>query len=161
METKATLRSTPSLTSSNDNDAIKNTDPTLPFESVSGSSAATMTSSISFSPFTHHSFPISADLLPSPSTVHARDSRNILSVFPEDSGWIIGPNKELFLWIPADVRSSLWLPKTVTTDVASERKMYLDLSAYSCGSRWTECRRPLPSKQTHPDHQDGDDTGGQ
>jgi hypothetical protein len=116
-------------------------------------------SRVYFSLNSHHGFPLSADLFPSLLYNPVRDPQDFFNIYPEESGWILGPNKELFLWIPPDVRSSLWLPGTA--DDESENKFHLDLSRYSCGPRWTECRRTSTSNPDYVDIPDDANTEGE
>ncbi|TFY54041.1 hypothetical protein EVJ58_g9094 [Rhodofomes roseus] len=54
-----------------------------------------------------------------------------------EDGWITGPNKELFLWIPPDYRTGLlWARMTA---VMGAHRVHLDLRQFAHGSTWTEC----------------------
>ncbi|KIJ39160.1 hypothetical protein M422DRAFT_175557, partial [Sphaerobolus stellatus SS14] len=57
------------------------------------------------------------------------DSRN--------TGWILGPKKELILWIPPPYRDRLWMPSYLT--VIGLDVVKLDLSEFVHGPFWTEC----------------------
>jgi WD40 repeat protein len=101
---------------------------------------STKTDTICFSPYPNHGFPHSAGLFDPSSTNRDDDFRDSYT-FNSKSGWIFGPSKELFLWIPVALRSSLWPPRT--TCLLSEGVLCLDLSEYACGSKWESCHRPL------------------
>jgi hypothetical protein len=57
-------------------------------------------------------------------------------------GWLVGPNDELLLWIPPDLRL-LWWPRTLMT-IPSLSYTDLDLSNFKHGPNWMECQFSLP-----------------
>jgi hypothetical protein len=67
---------------------------------------------------------------------------NPLDVFTFDveSGWIVGADNKLLIWIPKDLRSSVYLPRTIT--ILSSTRVILDLSNFACGSDWIKCKLP-------------------
>ncbi|TFY56136.1 hypothetical protein EVJ58_g7826 [Rhodofomes roseus] len=56
-----------------------------------------------------------------------------------EDGWIIGPQKELFLWVPPEYRAGLYWPRMVA--VMGVHPVRLDFSRFAHGSTWTECWR--------------------
>ncbi|TFY52916.1 hypothetical protein EVJ58_g9743 [Rhodofomes roseus] len=54
-------------------------------------------------------------------------------------GWIIGPNKELFVWVPPEYRTGLLWP--CMTAIIGVHPVRLDLRNFAHGSRWAECWR--------------------
>ncbi|KIJ42926.1 hypothetical protein M422DRAFT_170420, partial [Sphaerobolus stellatus SS14] len=57
--------------------------------------------------------------------------------FERNTGWILGPKKELILWIPPPYRDKLWLPRCLI--VIGLDVVKLDLSEFVHGPFWTEC----------------------
>ncbi|KAH9834936.1 uncharacterized protein C8Q71DRAFT_132694 [Rhodofomes roseus] len=73
----------------------------------------------------------------SPSLVDLWESRGAKFDMTED-GWIVGPHKELFLWIPPDYRTGLvW--RRMTAIIIGIHSVRLDLRDFAHGSTWTEC----------------------
>ncbi|KZT68736.1 WD40 repeat-like protein [Daedalea quercina L-15889] len=54
-----------------------------------------------------------------------------------EDGWILGPQGELFLWIPPEYRPGLWWPRT--TAIIGVHPVHLDLSRFAHGTAWSEC----------------------
>ncbi|KIJ39168.1 hypothetical protein M422DRAFT_175546, partial [Sphaerobolus stellatus SS14] len=59
--------------------------------------------------------------------------------FERNTGWILGPKKELILWIPPPYHDRLWLLRYLT--VIGLDVIKLDLSEFAYGLSWTNCRR--------------------
>ncbi|KIJ49015.1 hypothetical protein M422DRAFT_161841, partial [Sphaerobolus stellatus SS14] len=84
---------------------------------------------ISFSPNKQHAIKLL-------SLSESITSLNSIS-FNRTTGWILGPNNELILWIPFSYRDRLWSPHylaVVGLDVVD-----LDLSQFVHGPSWTDC----------------------
>ncbi|KAM6492822.1 hypothetical protein JOM56_010956 [Amanita muscaria] len=54
-----------------------------------------------------------------------------------DDGWIVGPQDQLLLWIPIQLRSLLHTPGTVS--MLPEGTIDLDLSVMAHGKKWINC----------------------
>lgn len=62
-------------------------------------------------------------------------------VFPKfqlKDGWILGPNGELIVWVPAAHRGSLKDPGYIDCGIMSRTE--LDFSHLKCGEEWVQCR---------------------
>ncbi|KAI0337171.1 WD40 repeat-like protein [Trametopsis cervina] len=59
------------------------------------------------------------------------------SEMDEDTGYILGPNRELLFWVPPEYRTGLWRPSTRW--VTGTRSLHLDLSHFVHGEHWGEC----------------------
>ncbi|KIJ42157.1 hypothetical protein M422DRAFT_171537, partial [Sphaerobolus stellatus SS14] len=57
--------------------------------------------------------------------------------FNKATGWILGPNDELILWIPFSYRERLWLPCYLA--IMGINTVTLDLSQFVHGPSWTDC----------------------
>lgn len=57
-------------------------------------------------------------------------------------GWLIGPNDELVLWVPAAYQEGLWGPGCRMLNVPHTTE--IDFKHFKCGEEWTQCRDPLP-----------------
>jgi hypothetical protein len=60
--------------------------------------------------------------------------------FDRKSGWILGPHKELILWIPLQHRRGLHLPRSITN--CGVKPTELDLSQFVHGNCWMKCHAP-------------------
>lgn len=59
-----------------------------------------------------------------------------------DNGWLRGQYGERLLWIPPDIRASLWYPQnTAIFGCAFSTK--LDFKGSALGESWQECFRPF------------------
>ncbi|EJD06306.1 WD40 repeat-like protein [Fomitiporia mediterranea MF3/22] len=58
-----------------------------------------------------------------------------------DNGWILGPQNELLLWLPPDIRSTLWRPQNAAV-FSCEFSTKLNFRNAACGQRWKECFNP-------------------
>ena len=66
-------------------------------------------------------------------------------VYLHDDGWILGPNKNLLLWIPSSYQSSFhYTPSTRL--VIPKGVPELDLSRMAHGSAWYRCYLPTTSQ---------------
>ncbi|EJC98388.1 WD40 repeat-like protein [Fomitiporia mediterranea MF3/22] len=62
----------------------------------------------------------------------------------DEDGWIRGRERELLLWIPADVRPTLWRPRnTAVFSCAFSTRLVFTNAAL--GERWQECFGPIGS----------------
>ncbi|KAI0337513.1 WD40 repeat-like protein [Trametopsis cervina] len=59
------------------------------------------------------------------------------SKIDEDTGYILGPKRELLFWVPPDYRESLCIPDARW--VAGAPYLCLDLSRFVHGERWDQC----------------------
>ncbi|KIJ49027.1 hypothetical protein M422DRAFT_225698 [Sphaerobolus stellatus SS14] len=84
---------------------------------------------ISFSPNKQHAI----NLLSLSESTTSLDSIS----FNSATGWILGPNNELILWIPFSYRERLWPPRCLV--VMGLDVVDLDLSQFVHGASWTDC----------------------
>jgi len=61
--------------------------------------------------------------------------------FDMQDGWILGPNKELLLWVPGINRSNLYTPSR--SHILGVPPTELDFSNFKCGTEWTQCRESI------------------
>ena len=88
--------------------------------------------SVSFSSHPQHSLAY-PDLLFPPNT-DTFDRRDMVKI--AEDGWIIGPDDALLLWVPPELRTGLWTPRTA--GLLGEEPTLLGLSNFAHGTRWTE-----------------------
>ena len=62
--------------------------------------------------------------------------------FDMQDGWILGPNKELLLWVPGINRSNLYTPSS-RSHILGVPPTELDFRDFKCGTEWTQCREPI------------------
>ncbi|KIJ42050.1 hypothetical protein M422DRAFT_171544, partial [Sphaerobolus stellatus SS14] len=86
---------------------------------------------VSFSPHRHHSLYLKS-LLP-----YFAKLQTGLITYDRDSGWIIGPEKMLILWIPSAYRDRIWPLGCV--QMLGINPVILDLSQLACGPLWVDC----------------------
>ncbi|CCM06543.1 uncharacterized protein FIBRA_08817 [Fibroporia radiculosa] len=60
------------------------------------------------------------------------------SLFPNDAGWLIGPEGRLLFWVPPHLQRTMHTP--VTTMVIPSSGLQLDLSNFAHGELWQDCR---------------------
>jgi len=65
---------------------------------------------------------------------------SVVSSFPDDEGWICGPNRELTLWVPHECRAGFWTPHTLKIIGMPTVRVELDGCAH--GPEWTKCYTP-------------------
>ncbi|EJC99734.1 WD40 repeat-like protein [Fomitiporia mediterranea MF3/22] len=58
-----------------------------------------------------------------------------------DNGWVLSPQGELLLWLPPDIRPTLWQPQN-TTVFSCEFSTKLNFKDVAHGQRWQECFNP-------------------
>jgi hypothetical protein len=73
------------------------------------------------------------DLSTNAKLLHPQDGIS----FDPISGWILGPSKELILWIPVHHRAGLWRPRNTT--IIGVQPTELDLSQFHHGTAWVQC----------------------
>ena len=93
---------------------------------------------VNFSPSRTHTLQQPQSLFKVDSSSNCVETDFPLWVYPQNDGWIVGPNKELLLWVPPShhpivlysPRTNLVIPRGVTE---------LDLSKMKHGPAWEEC----------------------
>ena len=53
-----------------------------------------------------------------------------------DDGWIVGPKRELILWLPFGLRDSVRFPDW---DVINQ----VDFRGFKCGTEWMQCHKVI------------------
>jgi WD40 repeat protein len=66
--------------------------------------------------------------------------------FEMRDGWILGPDKELLLWVPPVNRSGLVYPSSRSRVMGVTHITELDFSNFKCGTEWTQCREPMETE---------------
>ena len=61
-------------------------------------------------------------------------------------GWILGPNKELILWVPPANRTDLLSPNSRSRILGVAHPTELDFSNFKCGTEWAQCHEPIDTK---------------
>jgi hypothetical protein len=56
----------------------------------------------------------------------------------DEGGWVTGPNSQLLLWVPRDLRTGLKFPRN-TAVIHNHGSFELDFDGVLMGSRWAEC----------------------
>ncbi|KIJ42176.1 hypothetical protein M422DRAFT_171603 [Sphaerobolus stellatus SS14] len=100
-----------------------------PLEGDTSTSPKTLGFIISFSPNKQHAI----NLLSLSESITCLDSIS----FNRATGWILGPNNELILWIPFSYRERLWPPRSLV--IMGLDTVDLDLSQFVHGPSWTDC----------------------
>ncbi|EJC99732.1 WD40 repeat-like protein [Fomitiporia mediterranea MF3/22] len=77
-----------------------------------------------------------------PSCSHIQDVDDGLASWAlADNGWVLGPQGELLLWLPPDIRPTLWRPQN-TAVFSCEFSTNLNFKDVAHGWCWHECFNP-------------------